>query len=844
MSSSSRRWLCFALVATSGAAALAHELLWTRALLDVLGSSASASARVLGAFFLGLSLGAAGAGRFVSRIQRPWLALAGAELLIAALSLPAITLAGWSEWLWPAVGVDGIRSGLGEWVKLAVSAGVVVPPAMAMGATLPLAIAALGRERTDPGRDGLWLYSTNTAGAVLGLLALSAWLLHALGMRGSMLLAMGLNLIAGTTALVLHRASRTAIAPPATDEVPGATARLQSLPPRTLYALAFVSGAGVLATEVVAVHLLMLVTTMSFAAPTAILAAVIALLAAAAAMTPFALRRLGLPRLLVSALAVGGALLATAPLAYWALVQNGTGLQTATGLPSFILGIIGLTMAVIGPSALAIGLVFPALIRGLGTRDARETSRRVGRLLAVNGVGGLLGAELAQLVLLPAFGPYVALAAVGALYALAGLAVAVRAGGGARTAALPIACSAAVLALAATALPGLPTVNEHMGFEVIEVRSGRHGTLAVVEQGDMGRAMVVNNQYVLGSTAAAADQARQTHLPLLLHPAPSSVALIGLATGVSAGAALDHSTVEQVEVLELSEAVIEAARRHFADDNGGIVDAKRATVIEEDGRTYIRAAKDRFDVIVGDLFLPWSSGVGRLYSVEHFRAVENALTDGGVFCQWLPMHQLTPDQVDMVLASITRVFPEVHLFRNSYHPDKPSMGIVALKNRALSWPVVSDRADAGRDNGELRDPTMRHGVAVAMLYIERVTAEDYRDIPTNTLANLALELDAGSHRVSTRAEATYLRGQRFVDYLLERVRHGLDDDTVPRDVRRLARLGFDLTNWEIASRIGHDEAERLGDNVRRRMPTPLRTDDRADWSLWPGLRGGTSGRPL
>ena len=130
MSSSSRRGGLLGIVALSGAASLCHQLLWTRRLVDVLGSSTSANARVLGAFFLGLSLGAALASRRVDAIARPWRALAIAELAIAVLSLPALTVPAWSPWIWQAVGVDGLVATGGGLIKLLVATAVIAPPAV------------------------------------------------------------------------------------------------------------------------------------------------------------------------------------------------------------------------------------------------------------------------------------------------------------------------------------------------------------------------------------------------------------------------------------------------------------------------------------------------------------------------------------------------------------------------------------------------------------------------------------------------------------------------------------------------------------------------------------------
>src|SRR5215471_12642022 len=72
----------------SGMAALGHELLWTRRMMDLLGASAESSARVFECFFLGLCLGAAVVSKRVSRLQRPWFSLGVIETGVAIFSLP------------------------------------------------------------------------------------------------------------------------------------------------------------------------------------------------------------------------------------------------------------------------------------------------------------------------------------------------------------------------------------------------------------------------------------------------------------------------------------------------------------------------------------------------------------------------------------------------------------------------------------------------------------------------------------------------------------------------------------------------------------------------------------
>ncbi len=72
--------------------------------------------------------------------------------------------------------------------------------------------------------------------------------------------------------------------------------------------------------------------------------------------------------------------------------------------------------------------------------------------------------------------------------------------------------------------------------------------------------MVWDSQYTLGGTLSRYDEQRQAILPVIMHPHPRQVAFLGLATGITAGVALDLPGVEHVTVVELSPQVVTCAR--------------------------------------------------------------------------------------------------------------------------------------------------------------------------------------------------------------------------------------------------------------------------------------------
>ena len=841
------------LLFASGACALAHELLWTRRLIDLLGAGGGSAARVFGCFFLGLALGSAWASRQSSRITRPWLAAAGAETLVALLSLPALLLPTWTGWIWPALGPDRLVGPVGGWVKLILSGVVIVPPACAMGAVLPLVLPALLVGPARLGRQGIWLYAANTLGGVVGVVLTALVTLPAWGASGAMPAAMGGNLLVAVgfgrlgsrlskSAPASARLDETPVAEP--DSAPSTIARLWP------EAVAFCSGFAVLAAEVVALELVLLVVPLSYQAPAAILATVIALLGIAALVEPYSRGRARDARAaLPTTLAWTGVALVVAPLLFMGMARLAGDIARDATLPEFFLSLAFLVLISLGPAFLASGLVFP---RAMAWADATRGRRSgtAGRLLAINGLGGLLGAEAAYGVLLPRCGIHGSLAVIGGLYALVGLGLActtIPEPGRTRPALgrwlQPLGAVVFVAVVGLGPVARLPHINPYLKVDVLDERFGREGAVAVIEGAGLGKAILVSNQYILGSTRGRWEQERQAHLPLLLHPDPRSVAFIGLATGMTPGAALEHPRVESITAVELSPLVVRAADRYFADDNHAITRSRRARVVVEDGRTLIAASPGRFDVVVGDLFLPWAPGEGRLFSVEHFQGVRRSLRPGGLFCQWLPLYQLTPDQFDLIAATFARAFPEVHLIRAGFTVGQPVVGLVGFRDQTLDWTAVERRAGEARAGGLVLDPSVRHRGAVELLYLG-VLPPAVPGAPTNTLGNLRLEIAAGRERITGNPGSKYLHGDRYLHWLAALARRSIPlvspsgQSADPARLPGSIRAGLRLLAWDQeATRRGPGRSDaplKLPPSFAGLIPPEVLADQAADWSRWPG----------
>jgi spermidine synthase len=119
------------------------------------------------------------------------------------------------------------------------------------------------------------------------------------------------------------------------------------------------------------------------------------------------------------------------------------------------------------------------------------------------------------------------------------------------------------------------------------------------------------------------------HVPMLHHPAPAKVLLLG---GAGSGALREiarHPTVTGIDFVELDPAVIGLVRG-FADPGWLDIEGVDVRPIFGDGRQYVSTTAENYDVILINTGLPSTLQVNRFYTIEFFRQAADALTEGGI----------------------------------------------------------------------------------------------------------------------------------------------------------------------------------------------------------------------
>lgn len=628
-------WSLVGVYGLSGLTSVAYEVLWARMLSLQFGVSVFAVVLTVAAFMAGLGLGSLGVGRRISLIKKPLLLLAVLEGSIAlyALFLPLLLqmVSAWIE-------SSAAQLPLFQWYGLIASAAffLLMLPALAMGAGLPLILAALQNMPERLGR----VYGLNTIGAACGAL-LPLWLLPTLGWSGavrvvaviSILVAIALFLIS------LRHAPEPAVARDSTAGKP---------PLSALLAYAGI-GAASLALEIAWTRLFGMVMLRTEYVLAIILAAFLLGIGLGSLLAPRQHRRTWFVVLPI----VAGTF---SLMSLWLLTALSSWIERAEFMSLFsALATQGLVLTLlILPVTLTLGAWLPLL-------NSRMNGTGVW-LYGANSLGAAFGAILAGLVLIPVMGSAATVLVAALALLTLGL---VWTQSRAAWLAVPLFI---IVGWPLMKLPPVSALLPHAQAASLDLYLYEDAVSMthVVEQQDGQRMLLTDMQRMDASTdpTAVFVQSNQARLPLLLHERPHSVLFLGLGTGISVAGSLPFPDLQR-NAVELSQGAIIAAERWFSPLNHDVLHHTR--VERDDVRHFLSATQEKYDVIIGDVFHPDLAGYSSLLSVQQFQRARNRLSANGLFVQWLALNQFDRESLSVILRSFRQVFPDAQLFVDGMH---------------------------------------------------------------------------------------------------------------------------------------------------------------------------------
>jgi len=682
-----RVYVCYFL---SGALGLAYQILWLRKLLLVFGSTVHAVSTVPTVFFGGLALGSWLFGRLIDRRG----ASAGLRWY-AALEAGVGLYAFITPWLFdtvrhlyiPIYQASGFSPTALVAASFACSALILLVPTTLLGGTFPVLGRFLIRSGETRGGTIAGLYAINTAGAMAGTLLVYYVGLPVLGLARTLVCAGIVNVGIGALCLSFDRRLQGLgfwITPSAAAPDPAEARRAPLGDLRWVFMAFALSGFSAMAYEVTWTRALSLVLGSSIYAFCIMLATFLGGIALGSAFARRALRArpATVERFISLELLLGGYGLLSVWLfsqlpdwfvALWPL----TG-RTFAGL-SWLQ--VSLSAVIMLPPTIVMGVLFP-VVSDLVTERFAQLGQRLGTAYAVNTLGGIVGSFLTGFALIPWLGlPWAIVIAAGVnLIAAVGLYLRF---GGRGTLRSRLGLSGVLLAQAAAlgAVVIVPSWQRQVfvagvylhpeafahtsvergvaGSKLLYYRDGLNTTVSV-HQDEETIFLRVGGKTDASSGVDMGTQALSAHIPLLMHPDPKRVLVIGLGSGVTMGHVGRHP-VSTIHCAEIEPAVIEGAR-YFKAYNYGIHDDPRARIFDVDGRNFLLASPETYDVIVSEPSNPWMAGLAYLFTQEFYELAKRRLAPNGLMCQWLQLYGIFPSDVKLLMKTFHAAFPHVSVW--------------------------------------------------------------------------------------------------------------------------------------------------------------------------------------
>ena len=662
----------------SGIGALIFETLWLRLSGLAFGNSVWAAALILSSFMAGLALGNALAASLRIRRWRSLHLYAVLEGLVAVFGCTIVfglpVLGDWMRPVWQTL-----------WsyqptllaLRFIVSFLILLVPTTAMGLTLPVIIEDPALRQTNFGRVMGFLYGSNTLGAVVGALLGEAYLIGAFGLRGTGLFAGLASCVAAAMALLLARSSGDMSLHSKFPLRLDASYRA----PWRLLLVSFGTGCILLCLEVVWFRFLRLYVASSpttFAIMLAVVLAGIGFGGIVAGVIHRGSGRLNdlLPVLLLLA--------AIAALLSYLLFPERLA-QTRTGVFDLSWRVVALlSLALMFPVAFLSGILFPSLVASVQV-SVGDRMNSTGITTLFNTTGAAAGPLLASFVLLPGVGYQWSLLLCTAGYLLLSVMASERSSWsvsqpvGRLTIAL---CAGAILLMAILPYHRAEShfshasrpyeIDEHGNVlaHVVKRIEGTSDTLQLLRRDLFGEPYyyrLLTNDFSMSATNPRNQRYMRlfAYLPLAFRPESEDVLLLCYGCGVTADALLHGPNVKRMDAVDISKEVFALANFYSGINYSNPLRDPRVHAVVQDGRFFLQASPQQYDIISGEPPPPKVMGAVNLYTSEFFRLMHSRLKEGGIATFWLPINQLKVDEAKTILRAFHDAFANASVWASA-----------------------------------------------------------------------------------------------------------------------------------------------------------------------------------
>ncbi len=150
-------------------------------------------------------------------------------------------------------------------------------------------------------------------------------------------------------------------------------------------------------------------------------------------------------------------------------------------------------------------------------------------------------------------------------------------------------------------------------------------------------------------------------IPLVLHPDAKNAAVVGLGSGLTSHTLLCSSALDEVDTIEIEQAIVKAARG-FMPRVARAYSDPRSRIHIDDAKSFFSTQQKKYDIIISEPSNPWVSGVADLFTKEYYATLPNFLNDQGIYVQWLQLYEFNMDLVATIMKALSPHFDDYALY--------------------------------------------------------------------------------------------------------------------------------------------------------------------------------------
>ncbi|MDE1462812.1 MFS transporter [Spartinivicinus poritis] len=644
----------------SGFAGLIYESIWTQYLKLFLGHAAYAQTLVLIIFMGGMALGAWLASKYLHKFKNLFLAYAIVEAIVGIFALVFHNIYVTSTDFSYNIVMPFLGSSLQiEVFKWSLATLLILPQTILLGSTFPLMSAGFIHYFPEKkGHSLSILYFSNSFGAAIGVLVAGFYLVHTVGLPGTLLTA---GLINFAVALISWITSKQFV----DESIQSTHLDKQEVEThktlKVLLIVAAITGAASFMYEVAWIRMLSMVLGSSVHSFELMLSAFILGLAIGGfwirnkiSKITNPIQWLGYIQIIMGILAALTIVFYNYTFDFMAFTMHALQ-RTEPGYIYFNLVSHAICLVIMLPATICAGMTLPLITYILLENGYNE--RSIGWVYSSNTIGSILGVVIAVQIVIPLFGLKNLIVIGSTIDILIGI--------------IALALFKYKLKTKFVAFILSPLLLSFINFNELKMASGvyRSGTLPnsdlsnIIYHADGKTATVAvikqrkeKNTRIYISTNGKTDASAtisQDHpptpdedtmiltaaIPMAIKSNISSVAIVGIGSGISSHVFLSNPQIESVDTIEIEKEMVEGAK-FFKNFNFRIFDDARSNIHIADARTFFFSNQKKYDVIMSEPSNPWVSGVASLYTTEFYSLIKKFIKEDGLFVQWLQIYEI------------------------------------------------------------------------------------------------------------------------------------------------------------------------------------------------------------